>query len=120
MKSSLCEACRRQPAKFTVFRASKHRRHGERSLCESCAKDAERIFSGNSGLLVTELLGIERSVSKIEQDRTKVCPDCGNTVDDVTEAGILGCPTCCSTFEDEIAQVVYELHGYAVSPSGPV
>jgi protein-arginine kinase activator protein McsA len=71
---------------------------------------------GDSGLPLADLLEtlvIERSVAQSEQNRTKVCPNCGNTVDGVEQAGEVGCSVCYMVFAKEIDRVVRELHGRA-------
>ena len=115
MRKGFCELCgppRR--AEFAVCRASAGGRRAERSLCETCARDAERIIFGAGGLPLTDLLKVlilERPASGNEENRTKVCPSCGNSADEVKEAGAVGCPMCYSVFRDEIAEVIRKLHG---------
>ena len=115
MRKGFCELCgppRR--AEFAVCRASAGGRRAERSLCETCTRNVERIIFGAGGLPLTDLLKVlilERPASGNEQNRTKVCPSCGNTADEVKEAGAVGCPTCYSVFRDEIGKVIRKLHG---------
>ena len=114
MRRELCESCGGKPAEFSVSRVSKTGRRGERSLCESCARDSERVLFGDSGLLLTDMLKtlvMARSSSESGGNRTKVCPNCGNTVGEVKEAGIVGCSMCFMVFRDEIDRVIEELHG---------
>lgn len=114
MRPKLCESCRREPARFSVCRVSKSGRREERNLCEACARDSERILFGDRGLLVTECLQalvIERSSVEGEQNRTKVCPDCGNTVNVIEESGDVGCAMCYTVFRTEIDRVIRALHG---------
>lgn len=124
MRKNFCELCgppRR--AEFTVSRVSESGRREERNLCEICARDAERIRFGDSRLPLTDLLSVlvlERAETGSEIDRTKVCPSCGNTVQEVTEAGAVGCSLCYSVFQDEIEEMVRRLHGPSVLGQDPV
>jgi len=115
MYRGYCESCGSpRRVEFVVYRASKAGRRAERRLCETCARDSERILFGDSGLLLTDLLkalATECSVSENEQDRTKVCPSCGNTVDEVEQGGMVGCSMCYTVFRAEVDRVIRELHG---------
>ena len=115
MRAGLCESCRLQPAELVVSRVSKAGRHDERSLCRTCARDAERLLFGDSGLLVTDLLEVvstERPVADGDQNRTKVCPNCGNTVNVVEESGVVGCAVCYMVFQTEVDRLIAEMHGH--------
>ena len=114
MLARLCESCRRRSAEFTVCRVSGTGQRAERRLCETCTRDSERILFGDRGLPLTDLLKalvIEPSVSEGRENRTKVCPSCGNTVDEITGAGMVGCAVCYMVFREEIDQVICQLHG---------
>ena len=118
MRKGFCEVCGPpRKAEFTVSRVSEAGRRAERSLCGRCAKDAERIIFGDSRFPLTDLLAalVPRGpVAELGADRTKVCPSCGNTEQEVTETGTVGCTTCYSVFRDEIAEVIRKLHGPVV------
>lgn len=115
MRKQFCDECGPpRQAKYSVFRVSKAGRRAERMLCETCALNAERILYGDSGLPLTEMLDVlatGKPVARDEPDRTKVCPECGNTVDEVVEAGEVGCSTCYLVFREQVEQVIRKLHG---------
>lgn len=117
MRREFCESCGPPTrAEYRISRVSKAGRRAERSLCDACMRDAERVLVGDSGLPLTDLLKVlvlDRSAIESEENRTKVCPGCGNTIDEVTEAGIVGCSMCFVVFRDEIDRVIGELHGGA-------
>ncbi|HUV04643.1 MAG TPA: hypothetical protein VMX94_06000 [Armatimonadota bacterium] len=120
MRTGHCELCgppRR--TEFVVYLVSKAGRRAERRLCETCARDAERILFGDSGLLLTDLLKVlvtESSVAESEQNRTKVCPVCGNTIEEVEQGGMVGCSMCYTVFRTELDRVIRELHGRSRKP----
>lgn len=115
MRKGFCELCgppRR--AEFTVCKVSEAGRREERNLCGICARDAERIVFGDSRLPLADLLRVlvlEKSRQDSELDRTKVCPACSNTEQEVREAGVMGCSVCYSVFREEIEDVIRQLHG---------
>lgn len=122
MRAGFCESCRRERAKFTVCRASRSGRREERNLCETCAKDSERILFGDRGFLLTDLLqatALDQSTAEEGGDRTKVCPGCGNAASKVSEAGVVGCAMCYVVFRDEIAHVIAKLHDYSPGRGKP-
>jgi len=114
MRAKLCEACRVRPAEFVVCRYSGNRRRKERQLCEICAKDVERLACGNSGISLVELLESRISKTHVSQgvNRTKVCPACGNSIEETRQTGALGCSMCYVVFREEIEPLIAELHGY--------
>ena len=110
-----CEWCGKE-AQYKVFIASKNDRRDEQDLCEACARDSERVLFGDSGLPMPDLLKalvLERSTSESERDRTKECPRCGNTREELAESAMVGCSVCYMVFRDEIDRLVRELHGSA-------
>lgn len=123
MRAGLCELCRKRQAEFVVCKISGNERREERQLCAKCTGDREKIIYGNSGLLLTELVNIhlsKLSASSKEQNRTKVCPNCGNTIENTRQTGMVGCPTCYIIFEEEVGAIIAELHGYTVSRGKPL
>ena len=41
----------------------------------------------------------------------KACPDCGSTFREIAESGKVGCPTCYTTFADELSHLIQSVHG---------
>jgi protein-arginine kinase activator protein McsA len=122
MHRRFCESCGKGQAEFIVCRASDAGGRTEQYLCEACARDAEHVMFGVSGLPMTDLLRalvVERPGSEIEQTRTKVCPGCGNTIDEVTESAMVGCAMCYSVFRNEIDRIVQEMHGHSFGQGKP-
>ena len=120
MPPPLCESCRHEPAEFTVCRISAGRASDERLLCSRCARDNERVLFGDRGLSLVELLEERLSGgSDGEPSRTKVCPGCGNALDETKQSGMLGCSMCYVAFREEIKPMITELHGYSPSQGKP-
>lgn len=115
MRKDHCELCGPPAeAEYLVCSVSDSGRSPARRLCGNCARDCERIVFGDGGLSVTEALTtlvVEPMSLQSEQNRTKVCPVCGNGVSDVLEAGMTGCSTCYTVFRTEVDGVISQLHG---------
>lgn len=122
MQARLCESCRSRPAEFTVSRVVGGQTRQERRLCAGCAANSERVRFGDKGLLLTELVQsilAEDSLADNGSERTKVCPGCGNTLDEARETGMLGCCMCYVVFRDEVDDLISELHGYVAGQGKP-
>lgn len=114
-----CESCGKKPAEFTVYRVSDAGCGAERNLCGTCARDYEKIYFGSGSLLLTDMIQTiesDHSGSMVKCNRTKVCPKCGNTIEEVIESGVLGCSDCYEVFRSEVDCVIRELHGYPRNP----
>jgi protein arginine kinase activator len=114
-QGKLCELCGCEPAEFVVRLVTEISQGAEQNLCESCAVNRERILFGSSRLPLTALVKtLAARVESPENDdnRTKVCPFCGNTADEVERAGIVGCSTCYAVFQAEVDRVIRILHDY--------
>lgn len=114
MRKGFCEACGPpRKAEFTVSRISESGKRAERSLCARCAQNAERIIFGDTRFPLTDLysaLVTQSPAFDARGDRTKVCPECGNSEQEVVEAAEVGCTTCYAVFRDEIAEVIRKIH----------
>lgn len=122
MRAGLCELCRQRRAEFAVSRMVGGRCRDEWRLCAACAGDNERVLCGDSSLSLAELLEVcigRLSVSEGEQNRTKVCPGCGNTVEEAKRTGMMGCSMCYVSFRDDIESLITKLHGFSLSQGKP-
>lgn len=90
-----------------------------RALCSGCAENTERIALGDSGISLTELVGIAAHQLYACDNKITVCPTCGNTVNDVIEAGIVGCSDCYTVFHDEVEKMIDEMQGRRRNSSHP-
>ena len=116
----LCEVCRRKPAELKVFMPCGSRASsGERHLCAACARDDELILCGDRGLLLTELVHTLICAAGDERNRTKVCPGCGNTLEEMRSTGMLGCSICYMVFQEQVDNMIDQLHGYSPGYSRP-
>jgi protein arginine kinase activator len=51
-------------------------------------------------------LSFSQSDSQPTHDNSPACPDCGMTIAQYKEIGLLGCPTCYETFEAELEVII--------------
>lgn len=122
MAARLCESCRGNPAEFAVSRVVGGQTREERRLCATCAANGERVRFGDKGLTLTDLVQsmlAEDSFAHEVVSRTKVCPGCGNTIEQTRNTGELGCCMCYVVFRDEVNDLIAELHGYTPGQGKP-
>ena len=119
----LCEKCKKRTA--TVFyNENINGKVRSYSLCGECAAklrekgDLQDItsmvgsFADPFSALQNDLFGgffglpTMKSISK-----EKKCPVCGSSYDDIASLGKVGCPTCYTTFRDELARTLRSVHG---------
>ncbi len=85
-------------------------------LCDSCAK--ERGVTDPTGFSLADMLlgnfqkNIGPVVQRTEQRAggTKVCPECGFTIEDLQKVRRFGCGTCYKVFADELAVMLRGMH----------
>lgn len=119
----LCETCKKRTA--TVFyNENMNGKTRSFSLCGECAAklrekgDIQDItsmigsfadpFSDLHNEFFHGFFGIpaEKAISG-----QKKCPDCGCTYAEIEKSGRVGCPTCYTTFEAELARLIRSVHG---------
>ena len=119
----LCEKCKKRTA--TVFyNENLNGKTRSYSLCGECAAKLkengelqditsmvgsfadpfldlhENLFGGFFGIPAPKAVG-----------GGKKCPDCGCTYSMIAESGRVGCPTCYTTFSDELSRLIRSIHG---------
>lgn len=110
----LCQRCHKNEATVHI----KNNINGnvtEMMLCRECAEKenltsffqfpSDNLFSGffNDSIFGSELVS--------EQ---KTCPLCGATRRDLAASGKPGCAKCYEVFGDELAKIIYGIHGNAL------
>ena len=119
----LCETCKKRTA--TVFyNENMNGKVRSYSLCGECAaklrekgelQDITSMigsfadpFSDLHNELFQGFFGIPAQKAISAQ---KKCPDCGCTYPEIEKSGKVGCPSCYTTFEDELSPLIRSLHG---------
>ena len=108
----VCDLCGKT-AEFRVSPAPEVGGHAGQNLCRRCAEDLERTPHGRSAPSTDLLNDLETPTAPTrpnEDMRTSVCPVCGNSVIEVTEAAVVGCPSCYEVFHEEVQAMVRRLH----------
>lgn len=104
----LCEKCKKKEACYhstLVVNGDSKSTH----LCEDCAR-AEGVFAKNTSIFddfrsLTNMLGFN------DFDDI-VCKNCGMTLRQFRDFGLLGCEKCYDTFEDEIEDIIRRVQPY--------
>lgn len=79
------------------------RRHGqvfERHLCEKCAVELGVVAAG---------VGVP-STALAPKPASPTCPQCGLSLNDFRQGGLLGCAACYKTFESTLAPMIERAH----------
>lgn len=116
----LCESCGQREAtihEVLIKGGTKMEKH----LCELCAQDVSA--EPNSNLPISELISkymvspgvapeseAEAKESSPEPVSATVCPNCGMSVREFRQSGLLGCPVCYGVFEDQLGPLIERAH----------
>lgn len=103
----MCDECGVQPASIHLTQISQNETHVYH-LCEECAKKKGINISVQDESL-EEMI---KSKETVEID--KVCSDCGIKYSEFRTKGWLGCPKCYSAFEQEITDLLIQVHGSSI------
>lgn len=99
----LCDKCGKKNA--TVFYETFGAKGQEKmALCEECSRSALPRSEEGKQNFFSALFPMTR------QDGQRACPGCGTTLEEITKAGLCGCPACYETFEEELTPTLRALH----------
>ena len=104
----LCQNCKKKEAAFYY----KQNINGQISEVHLCADCARKYGAGNAlpDIFGIDLLGGFFGAPSIPR-KTRVCPSCGSSFDEIVDSGKIGCAECYKTFKDELAGTVERIHG---------
>lgn len=112
-----CTRCNAKEA--TVFyREIINGKETKYALCSECASKMEKengsffADSLSSNLLGSLFSGVAPKIQPKKAE--KKCSLCGATFRQLAESGKVGCPTCYTSFREELAPTLKRLHGAAV------
>ena len=108
----LCDICGSEEASLHIRQVTEGD-SVELALCSKCA--AVRGISAGEGpaFSVSDLLTGLIDVKKRVPPRRKVCPRCGQTLENVKKRSRVGCMECYAVFGKDIRGLVGRLHGRA-------
>lgn len=83
----------------------------ESNLCDECAaKMGHSGFSGfDFGDMLTSFLG--SSAFSGSTVKSRCCPTCGASFEDISNSGRLGCADCYNAFKNELLPYIKRVHG---------
>lgn len=116
--SMKCDRCQQNEATIHDYKHGTGEIQSEVHLCEECAREIGVL--GVPFKSVNELLQQTLTQSSVSRraSRKRECPECGLTWNDFRKAGLLGCPTCYETFEDQLGNLIERAHGGATHHVG--
>ncbi len=122
-----CERCGKKDAAF--FYQQQVNGHGvSLSLCQDCAAEAG-LLGGGSAVKAGEMLSsffasdfpnlfgdifeFTQKTPTAGRASATACPQCGTTWAELAKEGKMGCPTCYSTFAEQLSHSIRSMHGNA-------
>ena len=117
-----CEKCGEREATF-LYQKQTNGHSVSISLCQSCAAEAGLLGSakmaGNpfGGFFAGDLPNLFGDIFEFTQKPavkpSTTCPQCGATWAELAKAGKVGCPSCYTTFAEQLEHSIRSMHGNA-------
>ncbi len=105
----LCEKCKKNTA-TTYIKTLVNGKYSEKHLCSECYMEENNFGQDFSiGDMFTSLfnnnhfLGSNANVVR--------CPECGSSIEDISNSGKAGCPKCYETFKEQLLPFIKRVHG---------
>lgn len=115
----LCDVCKKNNASVHITKVVNGEKQ-EINVCEVCAKDVEGFnFIGDMSMMTdfnfSSILGglmdyINKTPSRIEEVS---CKNCGVTLREFKQTGVLGCADCYKNLQSTVSSVVNRVQGRA-------
>lgn len=116
----LCQRCQQREANVQITKMVNGKTQ-KLYLCEHCAHQTHEMnFVINPGIVpdfLQALFGFAQAAQNQTQNPTQiktpeeVCPQCGITFSQITQAGKLGCSVCYQTFGTQLEPLLRRIHG---------
>lgn len=116
----LCQKCQQREANVHITKSINGKTQNL-YLCEHCAQHAQEMnFVFNPGIVpdfLQALFGFATTAQSQGNNQTqtpaqeRVCPQCGISLSQISQAGKLGCSACYQTFSDELEPLIRRIHG---------
>lgn len=106
-----CQSCGENPATVhltEIVGGEKREKH----LCEQCAA-GEGISTGKAPVSLNEWLTsfvMQQSGGAGGKSSNAACGNCGLTFDEFRQRGLLGCPECYESFEEQLTPLLERAH----------
>lgn len=95
----------------------------ERNLCQECAREEGLVAGPHAPIneLITKFVmshGAAAKKQSAQSPRAKPCPVCGITLAQFKQSGLLGCPSCYTSFADALAPLIERMQQGATHHTG--
>lgn len=114
---SLCEECGVNEACYTIS-VMMGGQITQRHLCADCmAKMNMNLAAGNVKHLLSAIMSAltgaveESAAPAVSPEEDVACERCGTTLSQFTKSGKLGCPTCYTSFREQLTPMLQQIHG---------
>lgn len=105
----ICQACGKNTA-TTHIKTTVNGRLTELHLCPDCAREhgCTHLFDDwGFGSLMSGLMGAA------PQRQVQRCPSCGQSFEEISRSGKIGCAECYRTFRSQLLPMIRRVHGTA-------
>lgn len=115
----LCEICKKNEANFYITKIVNGNKQ-QISLCENCAKEFDGFnVSGEVGIIspfslqniLSGLMDYMGELPNTNKGTEISCKNCGITLTEFKEKGLLGCSECYKNFSSTVNPVIYRVQG---------
>lgn len=107
----ICQNCQQREATVQITKTI----NGETQkhyLCEQCAHKAQEVnLVFHPGVIPDFLQALFGFTTPPKSPKEEVCPQCGRTLSQITQAGKLGCSECYQKFEPHLEPLLRKIHG---------
>ncbi len=104
----ICQACGKNTA-TTHIKTALNGKLTEIYLCPDCAREQgyAHLFEGwGFGSLMSGLMGTVPSQRQVQR-----CPSCGQSFDEISRTGKIGCAACYKAFRSQLLPIIQRVHG---------
>lgn len=115
----LCEVCKKNDATVYITKITNGKKQ-QYNLCENCAKEFDGLsLGGEMGIIspfsfqniLSGLMEYMGEVPETTKGSNIACKNCGMTLRDFKEKGILGCSECYKVFAPTVNPVINRVQG---------
>lgn len=102
-----CQSCGKKEATVKYYENI----NGNTQKLYFCSECADKLGVSSIGDFSNLFSPIFTTMPEFDLLEKKQCPNCGYTLEDYSNSGILGCQKCYEVFEKNLDEIFYKIHG---------
>lgn len=108
----ICQHCQNRPA-TTHIKRTVNGQTTEMYVCSECAsKQGFEMLASHSAMNVGNLFGSLFTTPTLrDPDEKERCPACKQSLREIVQTGVVGCPECYIRFYDQLLPSIQRVHG---------